>query len=242
MMKTARYMLMLLAGSAIVPVMAADNLDAQYGDWKFSLNSNKKMTIEQNDKTLLGGVTMTAKDQNGTELQSDKYADSTNTLPLPTSENRGYNMPFANDNWATFSTVRWSTGQPVTSCEATALFNVDSRQGIVIGSVDHSVWKSSISITPNSTNRIRRLVVNAGYVSPRTWDNGNFGNNSPMQQHGAVKGQRVLSPKFMIGYFDDWRNGLETYGKANTVLCPKLEMKTGDKALFGWQSWGGQEA
>lgn len=309
MMKTARYMLMLLAGSAIVPVMAADNLDAQYGDWKFSLNSNKKMTIEQNGKTLLGGVTMTAKDPNGTELQSDKYADvskkeedvndafgkgrrftwtytqagspnleqivtvypglpyaliegavtatsgttssreinpivviSTNTLPLPTSENRVYNMPFANDNWATFSTVRWSTGQPVTSCEATALFNVDSRQGIVIGSVDHSVWKSSISVTPNSTNRIRRLVVNAGYVSPRTWDNGNFGNNSPMQQHGAVKGQRVLSPKFMIGYFDDWRNGLETYGKANTVLCPKLEMKTGDKALFGWQSWGGQEA
>lgn len=42
MMKTARYMLMLLAGSAIVPVMATDNLDAQYGDWKFSLNSVKK--------------------------------------------------------------------------------------------------------------------------------------------------------------------------------------------------------
>lgn len=167
---------------------------------------------------------------------------STATLPLPTSENRVYNMPFANDNWATFSTVRWSTAQPVVSCEATALFNVDSREGIIIGSVDHSVWKSSVSVTPNSTNKIRKLVVNAGYVSPRTWDNGNFGNNSPIDVHGAVKGERVLSPKFMVGYFDDWRDGLETYGRANTVLCPKLEMKTGDKALFGWQSWGGQEA
>lgn len=167
---------------------------------------------------------------------------TTSTLPLPTSENRVYNMPFANDNWATFSTVRWSTAQPVVSCEATALFNVDSREGIIIGSVDHSVWKSSVSVTPNSTNKIRKLVVNAGYVSPRTWDNGNFGNNSPIDVHGAVKGERVVSPKFMVGYFSDWREGLETYGKANTVLCPKLEMKTGDKALFGWQSWGGQEA
>lgn len=167
---------------------------------------------------------------------------TTNTLPLPTSENRVYNMPFANDNWATFATVRWSTAQPVTSCEATALFNVASREGIVIGSVDHSVWKSSVTVTPNSTNRIRRLVANAGYVSPRTWDNGNFGNNSPIDKHGAVSGKKVLSPKFMVGFFDDWRKGLETYGQANTVLCPKLEMKTGDKALFGWQSWGGQEA
>ena len=167
---------------------------------------------------------------------------TTNTLPLPTSENRVYNMPFANDNWATFATVRWSTGQPVTSCEATALFNVVSREGIVIGSVDHSVWKSSVTVTPNSTNRVRRLVANAGYVSPRTWDNGSFGNNSPIDKHGAVKGARVVSPKFMVGFFGDWRQGLETYGKANTVLCPKLEMKTGDKALFGWQSWGGQEA
>lgn len=167
---------------------------------------------------------------------------TTNTLPLPTSENRVYNMPFANDNWATFATVRWSTGQPVTSCEATALFNVSSREGIVIGSVDHSVWKSSVTVTPNSTNKLRRLTATAGYVSPRTWDNGNFGNNSPIDKHGAVKGQRVVSPRFMVGFFDDWRTGLETYGKANTVLCPKLEMKTGDKALFGWQSWGGQEA
>lgn len=167
---------------------------------------------------------------------------TTCTLPLPTTENRVYNMPFANDNWATFATVRWSTAQPVVSCEATALFNVETREGIVIGSVDHSVWKSSVTVTPNSTNKVRKLVVNAGYVSPRTWDNGNFGNNTPIDVHGAVKGERVVSPKFMVGFFSDWREGLEAYGEANTVLCPKLEMKTGDKALFGWQSWGGQEA
>lgn len=308
-MKSVRYITLLLAGVSFMPVFAAGDLDAEYAGWKFEMSATKKMTVEQDGKKLLSGVTMTALDQNDTELQSDKYSSvskkeedvndafgsgrrftwtftkdgnpnleqivtvysdlpyalfegavvapsgttssrqinpivisTTNTLPLPTSENRVYNMPFANDNWATFATVRWSTGQPVTSCEATALFNVDSREGLVIGSVDHSVWKSSVTVTPNSSNRMRRLVVNAGYVSPRTWDNGNFGNNSPMEKHGAVKGSRVVSPKFMVGFFNDWREGLECYGKANTVLCPKLEMKTGDKALFGWQSWGGQEA
>ncbi len=168
--------------------------------------------------------------------------NSTQTLPLSTSENRIYNMPFANDDWATFSSEKWSDGEPVTSCEATALYNVKSRKGIVIGSIDHSVWKSCITVAPDSKNRLRKLIAQAGYVSSRTWDNGDFGNDTPIYKHGAVKGETVLSPRFMVGVFEDWRSGMETYGEANTVLCPKLNFPTGDKALFGWQSWGGQEA
>lgn len=167
---------------------------------------------------------------------------SMNTLPLETSENRVYNMPFANDNWATFNTIRWSVGQPVTSCEATALFNVESRKGLVIGSIDHSVWKSAINLTPYSTNRLRKLSTQAGYVSLRTWDNNLGSGRADFDKHGAVKGARVVSPRFMLGMFDDWREGLETYGAANTVLCPKLKMPNDEKSIFGWQSWGGQES
>lgn len=163
---------------------------------------------------------------------------STATLPLPASSNRIYDMPFANDNWATFNSHPWSLGQPVTSCEATALYNTDTRNAIVIGSVDHSVWKSAVSVTPNSSNKVRALAVTAGYVSPRTWDV--VDGKASTTRHGTVHGDRVSSPRFMIGFFDDWRTGLETYGEANTVLCPKLEW-TKDNALFGWQSWGGME-
>ena len=163
---------------------------------------------------------------------------TTTTLPLPSSNNRIYDMPFANDNWATYSTNSWSLGQPMTSCEATVLFNVDSREGIMFGSVDHSAWKSAVSVTPNGTNRTRNLTLQAGYISPRTWDviNG----KASSTRHGAVKGSRVDSPRFMVGMFDDWRVALETYGDANTVLCPKYEW-TDDESLFGWQSWGGME-
>lgn len=165
-------------------------------------------------------------------------SSTTTTLPLPTSNNRVYDMPFANDNWATFNSHSWSLGQPLTSCEATALYNIDTREGIIIGSVDHSVWKSAINITPNSTNKTRKLQAQAGYVSTRTWDV--FNDKASSTRHGIVKGNRVASPRFMLGYFADWRDGLETYGEANTVVCPKLEWNK-DNALFGWQSWGGME-
>lgn len=166
-------------------------------------------------------------------------SSTTTTLPLPaSSNNRIYDMPFANDNWATFNSHAWSLGQPITSCEATALYNPDTREGIIIGSVDHSVWKSAINVTPNSTNKTRKLSAQAGYVSTRTWDV--FNDKASSTRHGIVKGDRVASPRFMVGYFTDWRDGLETYGEANTVVCPKLEWNK-DNALFGWQSWGGME-
>lgn len=160
------------------------------------------------------------------------------TLPLPTSNNKVYDMPFANDNWATFNSHSWSLGQPLTSCEATALYNIDTRNGIIIGSVDHSTWKSAVSVTPNSSNKIRNLTLTAGYVSARTWDV--FNDKASSTRHGVVKGEEVSSPRFMIGFFNDWRTGLETYGEANTVLCPKQKWDK-DNALFGWQSWGGME-
>ncbi len=165
-------------------------------------------------------------------------SQTSTTLPLPTSSNRIYDMPFANDNWATFNSHNWSLGQPITSCEATALYNVNTRQGIIIGSVDHSVWKSAVSVTPTSSNKTRKVSAIAGYISSRTWDV--IKDKASSTRHGIVKGDKVSSPRFMVGYFDDWRNGLETYGEANTVVCPKLEW-TKDNALFGWQSWGGME-
>ncbi|MDE7115788.1 MAG: hypothetical protein K2O56_05115 [Muribaculaceae bacterium] len=160
------------------------------------------------------------------------------TLPLPSSNNRIYDMPFANDNWATFSTTPWNVSQPLTSCEATAMFNVSNRNGLVIGSVDHSVWKSAVIVTPNGTNRVRNLKAQAGYISKRTWDI--VDNKASSTRHGEVRGSKVDSPRFMLGWFEDWRTGLETYGEANTVLCPKYEW-TEDESLFGWQSWGGME-
>ena len=54
--------------------------------------------------------------------------------------------------------------------------------------------------------------------------------------HGALKGHVIKSPKVMLGYFADWRDGLDTYGEANALVAPP---KAWNKAVpFGWNSWG----
>lgn len=213
--------------------------------YRFSGNLNKD-DIEQNiyiypnlPYILVEASVIASSGQTSSTKICPIVSDSPNTLSLiGANNNRIYNMPFANDNWATFSTAPWEVGQQIVSCEATALFNIDSRKSIVIGSVDHSSWKSAVYVTPNAGNRLRRLIVEAGHVSERTWDV--MSGKPSSKRHGAVKGTRVDSPRFMLGYFDDWRVGLETYGEANTVLCPKYKW-TKDESLFGWQSWGGME-
>lgn len=159
-------------------------------------------------------------------------------MPLPAQGNRIYDMPFANDNWATFHSHEMKAGDPVTSCEATVIFNADRRDGIIIGSVDHSTWKSAVTVNPSSSNNVGGLDVKAGYISDRTWDV--LPGKSSSTRHGMVKGEKVSSPRFMVGYYPDWREALEAYGDANTVVCPKMEWNK-DNALFGWQSWGGME-
>lgn len=160
------------------------------------------------------------------------------TLPFGAEGNRVYDMPFANDNWATFNTYKMSDGKPVTSCEATVIFNDKSREALLIGSVDHSAWKSAVTVSPADAESIGAIDVKAGYVSDRTWDV--LPGKASSSRHGIVKGERVASPRFMIGYAPDWREALEAYGDANTVVCPKMEWDK-DNALFGWQSWGGME-
>ena len=54
--------------------------------------------------------------------------------------------------------------------------------------------------------------------------------------HGALKGKMVKSPKVFFGIFNDWRAGLEEYGKANAVVAPVKRWP--GAVTFGWNSWG----
>lgn len=148
---------------------------------------------------------------------------------LGSSNNRVYNMPFANDNWATFNTVTWEVGQQVISCEATALFNNDSRKAIVLGSVDHSTWKSAVYVTPNGSNRLRKLTAEAGYISERTWDI--VKDKASSEHHGAVKGAKVSSARFMLGVFDFFERELKPVGFFNKQGRCHLVLDSGWSAL-----------
>lgn len=47
--------------------------------------------------------------------------------------------------------------------------------------------------------------------------------------HGALKGTKIKSPKILVGFFEDWRGGMEEYAQANAVIAPP---KAWGKAVF----------
>ena len=113
------------------------------------------------------------------------------------------------------------------SYEVTAIFNNESRNGLVIGSVEHDNWKTAVSIGKGMNDNIGSLVCFGGIADEQTRD---------VKVHGALVGKKIKSPKVFLGFFENWCDGLEAYAKANAVIAPP---KAWEKAVpFGWNSWG----
>lgn len=111
--------------------------------------------------------------------------------------------PYDNDMWVRYESVPMRPGR--TSYDVTALYAPDrGNGGIVIGSIDHGVWKSALTC---SAYDARALTAYCGVADANTHDS---------MPHGVVSGREVASARFMVGYYDDVRDGLERYG-----LCCK---------------------
>jgi alpha-galactosidase len=140
--------------------------------------------------------------------------------------NRALFVPFDNDCWIRYQSRRLIFDE-LTSYEVTAVFNNDSRKGIVAGSVEHDNWKTAVKMTSNKSDGLKSLICYGGVADTLTRDS---------KPHGALSGKTVKSPRILLGVFDDWRNGLDEYGLANAVIAPP---KAWNKAVpFGWNSWG----
>ena len=150
-------------------------------------------------------------------------------------DNRALFIPFDNDCWIRYQSHPLVFDE-LTSYEVTAVFDNESRNGIVVGSVEHDYWKSAVkmtSITPggsvsgNASDGLKSLICYGGVADTLTRDS---------KAHGALSGKTIKSPKVMFGVFDDWRAGLEEYALANAAIAPP---KAWTKSVpFGWNSWG----
>ena len=136
-------------------------------------------------------------------------------------------VPFDNDGWTRYETKVFGDWHP-TCYEVTALFNNDTRRGLITGSIEHDTWKTGVTAETAAETTLNSLLVFNGVTSK--------GGTRDNDVHGAVKANRVESSKMMIGYFNDWRRGLETYGDLCAIVAPKLPFN-GEKP-FGWNSWG----
>lgn len=162
------------------------------------------------------------------EISSNYMApiySNTSSEFLPSSENQTITVPFDNDKWVRYQSMNF--GVPLSSYEVSAFFNKGTREGLVIGSTEHGIWKSGIRATTIGGNTLSRLEVFGGVTSYETRD---------VLPHGSMKGTIIKSPKIMVGYFVDWRKGMETFADVNELVTPKLPWSKGK--VFGWNSWG----
>lgn len=153
--------------------------------------------------------------------------DTMQSLGVEGDELRMLFVPFDNDCWIRYASHPASF-QSLTSYEVTAMFNNNSRNGIVVGSVEHDMWKTAITTTCDTVNKtFATMRCYGGVADSLTRDS---------KPHGTLKGASIKSPKVLLGRFADWRDGLDTYGEANALIAPP---KAWNKAVpFGWNSWG----
>ncbi|OPA76675.1 alpha-galactosidase [Paenibacillus selenitireducens] len=133
-------------------------------------------------------------------------------------------VPFDNDKW-----VRYSANPlplEIESYEVSAIFRNENRHGLVLGSLTHDVWKTGIQVHGKQADGIDALDVYGGASSTFTRDS---------LPHGYVSGRTIKSPLVFLGFYEDYREGLEAYGRANAKVTPALPWESG--VPFGWNSW-----
>ncbi len=150
---------------------------------------------------------------------------NTYTLLTKSANNRMLKVPYDNDGFVRYGRMRLNT--TITSYEVTALYQGDIRRGIVIGSIDHDHWKSAITMTGLDDSKLNNMEVTCGVTGGGTHD---------ILPHGSLYGTSICSSRFLIGYFHDWREGMEIYADACTAIAPKRDNWDQGRPV-GWMSW-----
>ncbi len=97
------------------------------------------------------------------------------------------------------------------------MFDNISQKGFIAGAATTTNWKS---------------MQHLGQASA---PNGPLSGFTVYNAGGKMSGPSVSSDRFFLGYFDDYRDGLETFGKVYAVGEPKLEW-SGDVPI-GFNTW-----
>lgn len=166
----------------------------------------------------------------GTEVESRQItalATATESTPFNGEENRVLWIPFDNDGHIKYKNSTLTDNYDDTSHEVTAIFDGDSRYGLIAGSIDHDTWKSGIRVKGTDGYKLKGLQCISGYTSSTTRDG---------RVHGKIGGKEITSARYFIGIFDDWREGLDTYAATNALVAPPAPWTKGNP--IGWNSWG----
>lgn len=229
--------------SALTSMGQASAITARERDFRDQLGEGRLITLEgrhggatvTQDFRLYGGkdwmtTQLTVTDRRGVALNIMRPVSGTTSYELfSRAGNAVVSIPFDNDAWVRYAQADFGS-RARESYEVSAIMNKDTREGLIIGSIDHDTWKTAIQAVTSGTGTVDTLTAGGGASSTLTRD---------VRSHGMVRGTTVSSPRIMIGLFDDWRTGMETYGDLCATVAPKLAVTEALPARpFGWNSWG----
>ena len=137
-------------------------------------------------------------------------------------------VPYDNDAFISYNSKKLDNISHNNSAEVGIIFNNASRNGFIVGSLEHTIWKSAVKT--NNQNKQASFSAWAGYSEKE--------NTRDSIAHGIVKGDKVASPKFFVGYYSDWRNGMEQYAKTNRIVEKPYVFAWDKPTPVGWNSWG----
>ncbi len=139
-----------------------------------------------------------------------------------TNDNRALYVPFDNDGFVSYNAMPMNSSS--TGYEVGAFYDNASRNGLVVGSVTHNIWKTGIYFY-GANNHLSQMNVFGGVTSP--WD---------VMSPGYVSGNTVSSPTVFVGFGSDWRATMQNYANENTNFASRMVWTNG--VPFGWNSWG----
>ncbi len=139
-----------------------------------------------------------------------------------TNDNRALVVPFDNDGFVSYNAMPMNSS--ATGYEVGAFYDNTSRNGLVVGSVTHDIWKTGVYFS-GANNKLAALNVFGGATAP-----------ADVAPHGYVSGNTISSPTVFVGFGADWRGTMQTYAAENTNFVARLPWTNG--VPFGWNSWG----
>lgn len=132
-------------------------------------------------------------------------------------------VPYDNTMWLRYEAAPLRAGRK--SYDLTVLFAEESREGLLIGASDFTVWKNAVVC---SAYDARNLNAECGVADEGSHDSA---------VHGSMIGTEIWSSGFCILYGEDYRRLLEEYGDFLNGKRKPLQWKEG--IPFGFNSWAG---
>ena len=192
------------------------------------------LNLYHNEPYAIAGVSVSPNAE-GAVIESNYMvalaSDTRTQIPVGTSHSMLW-VPFDNDCHGRYEVHDCS--KELTSHEVACVFDMTTGFGFVAGSVDHDKWKSGITVKGSYRRFIDNFKLQSGYTSKLTrdfdWE------TQTVTPHGYVKGTTVSSARYLVGFFDDWRVGMESFAEACAKVVPPAPWEGGNP--MGWSSWG----